>query len=138
MNKRKRVKLRRRLQAACRWRHDCWYWLRCQFWHRYNVVVCKALPPTWCDRDYLMLFATFQILEDFVEREEGHFFEDVYTLYVTDCGEERARQEEADWDAIRSLYAWWKVRKTDKYADDYDQDNAMLKRLIDLRKYLWT
>ena len=137
MSKRKRVLLRRRLQAACRWLHDSWYWLKCRLCHRYNVVVCKALPPTWCDCDYLMLFATFQILEDFVEREQGHFYEDVYTLYL-DCGEERAREEEADWDAIRSLYVWWKVRKNDKYTDDYDEDNAMLKRLIDLRKYLWT
>ena len=135
--KRKRVKLRRKLQAAARWLHDSWYWLKCRLWHRYNVVVCRPLPPTWCDRDYLMLFTTFQILEDFVDREQGHFFENVYPLYL-DCGKERTREEERDWDAIRNLYVWWQSRKADKYADDYDEDNAMLKRLIDLRKYLWT
>ncbi len=101
MSKRNRS-LRRRLQAACGWFNDRWYWLKCRLWHKYNVVTCEALPPTWCDRDHLMLFAAFQILEDFVEREQGHFYEDVYTLYVTDCGHERARQEEADWDAIRT------------------------------------
>jgi hypothetical protein len=30
------------------------------------------------------------------------------------------------------------VRKNDTRVDDYDLDNDMLKRLIDLRKYLWT
>ncbi len=130
--------IRHWLRAACRWLPDQWYWLKCQFWHRYNVVVCDSLPPTFCDRDYLMLHACFQTLVDFVDREQGHFYEDVYTLYVTDCGKQRARHEEADWDAIRSLYAWWIVRRNYRYSDDYDEDNAMLKRLIDLRKYLWT
>ena len=129
---------RRHIHVALRWLDRCWYRLTCQFWHRYNTVVCRSLGPTWCDRDELMLFAAFQILEDFVEKEQGHFYEDVYTLYVTDCGEKRARQEESDWDAIRSLYAWWQVRKNDMHVDDYDLDNDMLKRLIDLRMYLWT
>ncbi len=50
--KRTRVKLRRKIQAICRWWHDSWYWIKCRLWHRYNVVVCRPLPPTWCDRDY--------------------------------------------------------------------------------------
>ena len=41
----------------------------------------RSLGPTWCDRDHLLLYAAFQILEDFVAQEEGHFYEDVYTLY---------------------------------------------------------
>ncbi len=135
--KRTRVKLRRKIQAICRWWHDSWYWIKCRLWHRYNVVVCRPLPPTWCDRDYLLLFAAFQILENFIQQEEGHFHDDVYKLYL-DCGEERAREEERDWNEIRVLYAWWQERKDAKYNDDYDKDNEMLHRLINVRKYLWS
>ncbi len=38
--------------------------------HRYNVVVCRDLPRSWCDRDELMFHAMFQILVDFVELEQ--------------------------------------------------------------------
>ncbi len=139
VKRRFRVRLRRAYQSAYRKLDAAYYWLKCWLFHRYNVVVCRALPITWCDRDYLMLFATFQILEDFVDREQGHFYENVFVTY-TEAGfdKERVRQEESDWDALRNLYVWWIVRKADKYSDDYDEDNDMLKRLIDLRKYLWT
>ena len=137
--KRKRAKLRRLWWAIQRQVHDRWYWLKCWLWHRYNVVVCRPLPPTWCDRDYLLVFAAFQILEDYVNKEDTHFHIDVYKTYKESGYEEdRAREEERDWNEIRVLYGWWQERKTDKYADDYDQDNEMLHRLINVRKYLWT
>jgi hypothetical protein len=107
-------------------------------WHRYNVIVCRALPPTWCDRDYLLVYAAFQILEDFVERERGHFNDDVYALYVNECGEDDARAREADWNTIRGLYAWWQRRKADPDYDNYAEDSAMLHKLIDVRSNLWT
>jgi hypothetical protein len=65
---------------------DLWYKLICRFWHRYNVIICRSIPPTWIDRDELLLCAAFQILEDFVRKERGHFFEDVYALYVEPGG----------------------------------------------------
>ncbi len=137
--KRTRVKLRRKIQAICRWWHDSWYWLRCCLWHRYNVVVCRPLPPTRCDRDYLLVFAAFQILEDFVDKEADHYHEDVYALYKeAGYDEDRCREEERDWNEIRVLYAWWQQRKKDKYADNYDEDNDRLHRLINVRNYLWT
>lgn len=118
--------------------HDAWYWLKCRLWHRYNVVVCQ-LPPTWCDRDYLLLYAAFQILEDFVKREQPwEFTADVYAAYVTDCGDEHAREREAAWHTIRGLYAWWQCRKADPDYDDYDADSTMLCKLINVRAYLWT
>ena len=127
----------RRLRHLCFRLHDAWYWAKCRLWHRYNVVVCRALPPTWCDRDYLLLYAAFQILEDFVQQEKGHFYDDVYLLYL-DCGEEMARERAADWDTIRELYAWWQTRKSDTDFDDYEKDSRMLRKLIDIRGNLWT
>jgi hypothetical protein len=114
-----------------------WYKLRCRVWHKYNVVVCRSIPPTWIDRDFLLLYAAFQILEDFVQKERGNFYEDVYALYVEDCGPEMAREREAEWNTIRELYAWWNQRKH-CFDDDYAEDNMRLHQLIDIRGHLWT
>ena len=127
----------RRLGDAWRWLHDRWYWLTCRLWHRYNVVVCRSLRPTWCDRDHLLLYAAFQILEDFLAQEEGHFHQDVYTLYL-DCGEGEARRRAAEWQELRVLYSWWRQRKNDHQFDDYETDTKMLHKLIALRGLLWT
>ena len=115
------------------------YRLKCRFWHKYNRVICD-LPPTWCDRDHFLLFASFKILEDFVEKEEGHFYDDVYKLYLEDGDEEYAWQMEMEWDEIRMLYYWWKERKQDDdfWLENYEVDNRMLHRLISLRHNLWT
>jgi len=128
----------KRLRYWFRRLHDAWYWLRCRLWHRYNVVICRALPPTWCDRDYLLLFAAFQLLEDFVKQEQPwEFAGDVFAVYA-ECGAESAREREAAWITIRELYAWWQQRKVDKYYDNYDEDSAMLHKLISVRECLWT
>jgi hypothetical protein len=115
---------------------NLWYKLTCRYWFRYNTVVCKAIPPTWIDRDLLLLYAAFQILEDFVEKERGHFYEDVYTLYVEQCGVEDARRRAETWEIVRELYNWWQKRK--QHFDDYEEDTAMLHKLIDVRGVLWT
>lgn len=114
---------------------DIWYLLKCRFWHRYNVVRC-ALPPTWHDRDRLLLYAAFQLFEDFITKEKPwEFTGDVYAQYLA-CGDEDARRCDQDWQRIRLLYDWWQVRKNAD--DDDDEDNRMLHKLIDLREYLWT
>ena len=45
---------------------------------------------------------------------------------------------EATWNTVRELYDWWKKRKNDNEHDDYDEDSAMLHKLIDVRGCLWT
>lgn len=42
------------------------------FFFPYNVVKIAALPRTWCDRDYVMFHANFQILVDFIELEQPY------------------------------------------------------------------
>lgn len=118
--------------------HNSWYWLKCRLWYRYNVVVCKPLPPTWQDRDYLLLYAAFQILEDFIRKEQPwEFTGDVYTEYA-EYNIESARQRDKDWKVIRELYTWWSLRKDNDEHDDYEEDTKMLHKLINMRKYLWT
>lgn len=83
-----------------------------------------------------MLHAAFQCLVDFVEREGGHFHDDVYTLYL-ECGsEEEVQRRDAEWRTIRELYHWWLKRRSDYH--DHPEDNGMFHRLIDIRNNLWT
>ena len=97
---------------------------------------------TWNDRDYLLLFACFQILEDFVEKEQGHFYEDVYTLYKEGGFDEaECRRRNTMWCDLRELHAWWQKRKQNKYEDteeNYEEDTEKLVYLIRLRCLLWT
>lgn len=81
--------LRRRLGS---W----WYGFTCKWWHRYNVVHVRTLPSTWVDRCDLIPHALFQILTDFVQKEEPfNGVEDTTPEYV------HARSE------MLELYEWW-------------------------------
>jgi hypothetical protein len=77
---------------------DVWRYARNRVWDRYNTVTARTLPPTWCDREELLLHAMFAVLCDFVEKEKpfGHFD----TSYSHDA-----------WYSIRDLYEWWTVRR---------------------------
>lgn len=117
--------------------HDPWYWVRCRAWHRYNVVVCHSLPPTWCDRDHLMLFCCFQILQDFAEKEQPwELTGDVRAAYA-DFPEEGERRAKT-WKTVRDLLDWWRDRSVDEDFDDDALDQKMLHRLVSVRQVLWT
>jgi hypothetical protein len=49
--------------------NDVTYSIR-TFFKPYNVIKCRDLPRSWCDRDHLMFHAMFQILVDYVELEQ--------------------------------------------------------------------
>ena len=127
-------KLRRLWYLVCVFENE----VACRLWHRYNVVTCRYLSPTWHDRDHVLLFASFQILEDFIEKEDSHFNTDVYLLYI-DEGVERATKEEEEWNELRQLYSWWS-RRRHEYNDleRYPEDTEMLRRLASVRHLLWT
>ena len=80
-----------------------WYWLTCRVWHQFNVIRIKTLPPTWQDRDRVLLHAAFQILTDFVDREHPFDHFDVM-----------ASNNRDDWEEILRLYAWWTVERPAK------------------------
>jgi hypothetical protein len=100
-----------------------------------NVLKIESLPNDWRDKDDVLLHACFQILKDFVEQEKE-------TIEIIDwTNSEETIQAKAE---IDFLYNWWKQRvindKNLTLLDEriYNEDNQMLKRLIDVRKYLWT
>ena len=147
---RKPPSLRLRLVWLWRdWVHNPWYWLKCRLWHRYNVVRIKTLPPTWCDRDDVLLHAAFQILTDFVEKERPFEWFDT-----------KHSDHKKEWQTIRELYAWWTVARPARVdlldtikgrptGEQYDQcwkqedawraeDRKMLMRLVNVRGHLWT
>ncbi len=84
-----------------------------------------------------MLHACFQLLTNFVEEEMAKDIVD----WEHDDANKNARKE------MDELYAWWKQRVIKDNAGEinfiwgegqYEQDNAMLIRLINVRQYLWT
>lgn len=130
--------------------HDPWYWLKCRIWHRYNVVYVKTLPPTWVDRDELLLHAAFQILDDFVKKERP------FEWFDTEDS-----QHAKEWIELDKLHVWWtSVRpnrpdstahignrkgtdeeyklawKIEDECETEDQEN--LHRLVNIRKMMWT
>lgn len=117
--------------------HEPWYWLKCRVWHRYNVVVCRSLPPTWVDRDTVLMHAAFQCLVDFIEKEKPWEFT---------ASDERMQAGYADfepkrineWKSIRELYFWWMKRRNEWGDELRSQDQKMLHRLVDVRELLWT
>ena len=102
-----------------------------------NNLNINSLSGDWCDNDTIMLHACFQLLIDCVENEQlltGHID------WSVDESHANAKKE------IEELYQWWNTRKKDSVQnqiDDFNEqqylkDNAMLIRLINVRKYLWT
>jgi len=94
-----------------------------------RILKIESLEPVykgWCDRDFIMLHACFQILKDFIEKEKG----DEY------CDYEHHKEFV---DEVRFLYNWWLERsKLDWSYDTHEEDNEMLIRLMKIRLSLWT
>lgn len=117
---------------------DAWYWFRSNTYNRYHIVDCRnkanGYKWGWKDRDQLLLFACFNILKDFVEKE--------YPGYVDwEHGEDIswAKQE------MLELYIWWTQKrpaiinnKQTLMLHQEEEDSEMLKRLMRIRLYLWT
>lgn len=84
----------------------------------------KSLPKKkWVDRDMLLLHACFQILSDFIEKEDG----------LNHCDYEEHKE---DVDTCRELYNWWNNMKSTDI--DSDEADGMLLKLIQVRGFLWT
>lgn len=65
-----------------------------------NVLVLRALSKgsKWCDKDHVMLYACFQLLVDFLEKERPQAFVD----FKHDV-KQRNR-----WKEFKALYRYWK------------------------------
>jgi hypothetical protein len=84
----------------------------------------STLPSAkyWHDRDSIMLHACFQILVDFVEKEDGlnQWCAEDYKEQITE---------------MKYLYDWWKDENEECSEQALDEH---LIRLIKIRGYLWT
>lgn len=129
---------------------DPYYEVRA-FFRPFNVVKVRSLPRTYCERDLLLLHAAFQILWDFVDREQPSDFtlseQELLEAYTHRYdGEETVMQDRIDSAMkLRELYAWWQKAKNyddlDQWDDptySYDACNEKLHQLIDIRGSLWT
>lgn len=93
-----------------------------------RILKIHSLPNSrnWIDRDYLMLHACFQILTDFIEKENGD----------SNCDYEENKEFV---DEVRFLYDWWKIRRDEESLDiEFEKDDEMLIRLMKVRTQLWT
>ena len=101
-----------------------------------NVLHITTLDAGWRDKDAVLLHACFQLLTDFLVEE---------ALLPTNWDQSAEyRHAKAKIDA---LAAWWTQRAAAEEAGavdaiwspgQYETDNQMLVRLIQVRQYLWT
>lgn len=74
-----------------------------------RILRISTLQSGWCDKDYVLLHAAFQILVDFVEQEKP----DKIVDWSWDAPHRKA------WREISDLYTWWKKirpKRKSKYA----------------------
>ena len=92
-----------------------------------NILKIKTLPWNcqWCDTRGLMLYANFQMLENFmIEEAPQNDWTSSPTLVKV-------------WKEINELMKWWKTVKKNESYDNLEKENKMLHRLIEVRGYLW-
>ena len=127
-----------------------------------NILKIESIRDGWCDKDHVLLHACFQLLSDFVDQELPKFPHinwnipaDASNAVIKDIQFDQDSAEEIVSAGTRDikkefeeLYAWWqewKKRDATKRISTFEEDhvdylkeNEMLKRLIDLRMYMWT
>lgn len=96
-----------------------------------NTLKIGSLDGGWVDKDIVMLHACFQLLIDYIEKEEK--------TVPTDW--DQSPEFQAAKTEIHFLYEWWKNRPQETNELDrrqFEIDSEMLIRLIKVRGYLWT
>lgn len=71
---------------------DVWYRLKCKYWHKYNQITCSALEPTYTDRCELIRHSMFQVLTDFLEKEDPFKYHIKFTFTA-----EQEQENENNW-----------------------------------------
>jgi len=111
---------------------DGYYYFKCFIFHPYNKVKVKTLPPTWVDRDLLLLHASFAIFCDVIEGE------DLLNNMGFDHTEEIEKMKKEEWEdkqsqeenikilqerheldqklekELKYLYNWWKIVRPER------------------------
>jgi hypothetical protein len=119
---------------------DKWHYLKCYFWHKYNIIKINA-PPTWIDSDTKISGALEKILFDFIEKEKPS------EKLVLDSTPE----EKEIWAAIYGAYSHLKIDKSklqnqideisnELFGGDFNLDDLGEKETLEeklLREKLW-
>jgi len=108
---------------------DSFYYYKCYFFHPYNKIKIRTLPPTWMDRDIVLLHACFTIFCSVIEKEEllertgfdhseeiadleKEKWEDEEHRKETIEGlKERHKKDQGYEKELKYLYKWWKVSR---------------------------
>lgn len=142
-----------------------WYWLRTHTYNRYHILDLRnkvdGYDWGWIDADAQILYACFNILVSFVEKESptvgNHKTPEEWMSpdHEWQEGEREHLQEQIDKELeIRAIYDWWKTERK-KAKDDSEKesttiamfekreafdakDEEMLIRLMKVRRSLWT
>jgi len=145
--------------------HDTCYYAKCWLFHPYNRIKIKTLPPTWTDADTVIVHAMFQILTDFIDKECSPGNID-WDSEPTHRKVRKTLQELYDWwhNVYLKFDAWegydknkgtkspfkngkFSLNKYDNKWFDIVADKEMeldkeltknLKKLIDIKDYMWT
>lgn len=85
----------------------------------------------WCDVDFKIVQACFNLLRQYVEVERG-----LRAIVWASHDQKTVKRE------IQALYYWWTVTRPRRPDKDclfagYDEDQEMLLRLIAIRRALW-
>jgi len=139
------------------------YWLRARIIKRYHLVDCRNNEYRWgwCDVDYLMLYACFELLRRFVQSEnglamlayQGQACREMAAEFPSEAEAhlEEAKHRDAVYHEVLDLWDWWMVRRPaqlkaqelSKYSITADEnlraeETENLCRLMRVRSYLWT
>lgn len=83
----------------------------------------------WYDKDYMILHFSFELLKRFVEEE----------LKSDSAICWKGREHKKAYNEIMELYNWWDLYlNSEDGSCDYELEDRQLKRLIEIRKFLWT
>jgi hypothetical protein len=115
------------------WPAKIWYWFRCHTFTRYHALDMRNrfYYWGWQDRCDLLLYASFNLLCQFIEEEHPPKEID---------GEENAHWNKA-YNEMYVLYNWWKTERKEYHnnmrKEGEDKDQEMLHRLVEIRQFLW-
>lgn len=102
-----------------------------------NKLEISTLSDQWSDKDNIILHACFQLLTDCIEKEK------LLDIWEWEQNEASLSAKEQ----IMELYDWWKKRTNEELEGklnylltegQYEKDNEMLIKLIQVRAYLWS
>ncbi|WP_101757990.1 hypothetical protein [Oceanicoccus sp. KOV_DT_Chl] len=99
-----------------------------------NLLKIESLDDGWRDKDSVLLHACFQLLKDCVEKEN------LFTGHTDWNADEKHRKVKVE---LEELYSWWCRRLEVEDLDglneqQYEEDDRMLHKLIEVRWALWT